>query len=381
MENDPGRRKHLLLVGAGHAHLFSLARIGHFLRSGIDVTVISSAPLRYFGTGPDVLGDSDGMKELTVDVRALVESGGGRFLEGKVASVHPQEHCVRTESGEEFFFDALSLNIGSEIPAALLGNSQGRVFAVRSISSLLELRRRILAMPPDAQPHLAVAGGGPSGCEAAANAYELVKRHGRSLRITLTTGAAGLLPYFPLKARQLVAAELRRMKVEVAARRPPLVSGDTLVYSDGSTGDADFLVVATGARPSKVLTESGLEVDEEGAVIVDEYLQSLSAKGVFGGGDCVAFQPMELERSAAHALRQGPVLFANLSACLSEGRMRPFIPKKEPLTILNLGKTGVLVRKPFVAGGRFPLLLKRWIDRRIVREFRSPSAEKGRGAR
>ena len=376
MTNDPGRRKRLLLVGAGHAHLFSFARIERFLRGGIDVTVISSAPLRFFGTGPEVLGDSDGMKELTVDVRALVERGGGRFLEGRVASVHPQEHCVRTESGEELFFDALSLNIGSEIPSALLGGSPGRVFAVRSISSLLELRRRILALPPGAKPHLAVAGGGPSGCEAAANVYELSRRHGRSLRITLTTGAAGLLPYFPLKARQLVAAELQTIGVEVSERRTTLVSGDTLVYSDGSTGDADFLVVATGARPSKVLTESGLEVDDEGAVIVDEYLQSLSAKGVFGGGDCVAFQPMELERSASHALRQGRVLFANLLAYLSGEPMRPFIPKKEPLTILNLGRTGLLVRKPFVARGRFALLLKRWIDRRIVKEFQSPSEEK-----
>jgi NADH dehydrogenase FAD-containing subunit len=184
------------------------------------------------------------------------------------------------------------------------------------------------------------------------------------------------LPYFPLKARRLVAAELQKIGVEVSERRTTLVSGDTLVYSDGSTGDADFLVVATGARPSNVLTESGLEVDDEGAVIVDEYLQSLSAKGVFGGGDCVAFQPMELERSASHALRQGRVLFANLLAYLSGEPMRPFIPKKEPLTILNLGRTGLLVRKPFVARGRFALLLKRWIDRRIVKEFQSPSEEK-----
>ena len=111
MTNDPGRRKRLLLVGAGHAHLFSFARIERFLRGGIDVTVISSAPLRFFGTGPEVLGDSDGMKELTVDVRALVERGRHFLEEGRFRT--SRRNTVQTESGENFF-DAPSLNIGSE---------------------------------------------------------------------------------------------------------------------------------------------------------------------------------------------------------------------------------------------------------------------------
>lgn len=372
-------KKRLLFVGAGHAHLFSLARLDRFLRRGIDVTVVSPSPLWYSGVGPGLLGGSYEAADASVDVRSLVESKGGRFLEGKVAFIDARERLVRTEDGTERAYDALSLNIGSEVFSTLLDGSQDHVFAVKPVSSFLELRRRILALPPGAEGRLAVAGGGPSGCEAAANARELAERHGRTLRVNLAAGAAGLLPYLPLKARQLAAAELQRMEVEVSERRITLVSGDSLVYSDGSTGRADFLLVATGVRPPKLLAESGFEVDENGAMIVDEYLRAVSSDGVFGGGDCISFRGAPLPRVGVYAIRQGPLLFANLLAYLSGSRLRPFLPQREFLSILNLGTTGLLVRKPFVVKGRFSLLLKRWIDRRFLKEFQEHAAEKPPG--
>ena len=112
-------------------------------------------------------------------------------------------------------------------------------------------------------------------------------------------------------------------------------------------------------------------------MIVDEYLQSVSSEGVFGGGDCIAFQPLPLRRAGVYAVRQGPVLFENLTACLSGRPMRLFVPQREFLLILNMGRTGLLVRKPFVMKGRIPLLLKRWIDRRFVRSFQRMVTPKG----
>jgi len=361
--------KSLVFAGAGHAHLFSLARLEHFLRGGAEVTVISPTPLWYSGMGPGMLGGCYEAGEASVDVRTLVERRGGRFLEGKIAAVRPKERYVLTEDGEEIPYDALSLNVGSEVTSPLLDGAPDWVFAVKPVSSYLDLRGRMLALPSGAEPHIVVAGGGPSGCETAANARELCLRHRRGGRITLSIGEAGLLPNFPPSARRLAESEFEKMGIEVTERRIVGRSGHTLSYSDGSTGTADFLAVATGVRPPRILAESGLEVDGEGAMVVDEHLQSVSSEGVFGGGDCIAFQPLPLRRAGVYAVRQGPVLFENLSAYLSKNRMQRFVPQREFLIILNLGRAGLLVRKPFVMKGRFAFLLKRWIDRRFVRGF------------
>jgi len=377
MEKKLSSGKRLVFAGAGHAHLFSLARLEHFLRGGAEVTVISPTPLWYSGMGPGMLGGCYEAGEGSVDVRALVERRGGRFLEGKIAAVRPKERSVLTEDGNEIPYDALSLNVGSEVSSPLLDGAPDWIFAVKPVSSYLELRRRMLALPPGAEPHIVVAGGGPSGCETAANVRELCRRHRRGGRITLSVGEAGLLPHFSPSARRLAESEFEKMGIEVTERRIVGRSGHTLCYSDGSTGTADFLAVATGVRPPRILAESGLAVDGEGAMIVDEYLQSVSSEGVFGGGDCIAFKPFPLRRAGVYAVRQGPVLFENLTACLSERPMRPFIPQREFLLILNLGRTGLLFRKPFVMKGRIPLLLKRWIDRRFVRSFQLKIPPKG----
>jgi hypothetical protein len=59
--NDPtGNRekmgKHLVIVGAGHAHLTVLKNLKKFKEAGHRVTVVSSSPMHYYsGMGPGML--------------------------------------------------------------------------------------------------------------------------------------------------------------------------------------------------------------------------------------------------------------------------------------------------------------------------------------
>lgn len=61
------------------------------------------------------------------------------------------------------------------------------------------------------------------------------------------------------------------------------VDGNKVTLSDGSTVEADFLVLGVGVRPSlELATKAGLTIDH--GVLVNEYLES-SVPGVFAAGD------------------------------------------------------------------------------------------------
>ncbi|NLE82075.1 MAG: mycothione reductase [Rhodococcus sp.] len=73
--------------------------------------------------------------------------------------------------------------------------------------------------------------------------------------------------------------------------------------SDGTSIDAEALLVATGRRPNGDLLdvgEAGVELDENGSIVVDEY-QRTTAEGVFALGDVSS--PYQLKHVANHEAR------------------------------------------------------------------------------
>jgi NADH dehydrogenase FAD-containing subunit len=280
---------------------------------------------------------------------------------------------VVTGRGDRIPYDALSLNIGSEVGRLPGAGGEDRQFAVKPVSRLLELRDAILRFDPGRLLHIAVAGGGPAGCEAAANALALCRRQGRKASIRLFTADSRLLQEMPQEAGKRMARWFLGNGIGVeTGRRVSEFDGDAVGFEDGLREPADCIVLATGVSPPGLLKRSDLATDGDGALRVDGNLQSVSHPGVFGAGDCIHFDPMALDCVGVHAVRQAPVLFDNLRASLLGGPMRLFRPQEKYLLILNLGDgTGLLSRGEFVASGRAAFRLKDWLDRRFMRQFQS----------
>lgn len=72
------------------------------------------------------------------------------------------------------------------------------------------------------------------------------------------------------------------------------------------------------------------------------------------------------------AVRQEPFLFNNLLALMTCRPLSVFRQQKKSLLILNLGlESGLLARGRFSASGRNPVLIMNWLDRIVIREYRS----------
>jgi NADH dehydrogenase FAD-containing subunit len=140
--------------------------------------------------------------------------------------------------------------------------------------------------------------------------------------------------------------------------------------NDGRTLSYDLAFIAAGVVPSPIFADSGLPVGEDGGLLVNDQLQSIAHSELFGGGDCISLQGHPLAKVGVYAVRQNPILHANLMAALEERPLVSFKPQPSYLLILNLGNhRGILCKGRWAWEGRLPFLFKDWIDRRFMKTF------------
>lgn len=364
--------KHLVLIGAGHAHLTCLKQLRKFTSRGHRVTVIGPDVHHYYsGMGPGMLGETYRPREIRFNSQRMAERGGAHFLQGRVVQVRPEARKLVLASGEEMPYDVVSFNVGSGIPKDKVAiRDDAQVFTVKPIEQLLKAQQAIKARLAEQTLEILVAGGGPAGVEITGNLWRLAAQNRGTVNLTLVAGRR-LMSAFPDKVRRLALASFqgRGIRVLEGAHLQEIQAGRAGL-SDGQVLPFDFLFLALGVRPPGLFQDSGLPTGPDGGLLVNEFLQSVAYPELFGGGDCISFQPQPLDKVGVYAVRQNPVLLANLLAALEGRALTPFKPQKSYLLIFNMGDgRGIFRRKGLVFDGRLAFVLKDFIDRRFMRSF------------
>lgn len=366
--------KHVVLVGAGNAHLVFLKRWRMSPWPGVAVTLVSEfAEIPYSAMVPGHIAGDYRWDEITLDLVRFCRSANARFVAARVTGVDAASSRIEFADRPAMSFDVLSLGLGS-LPAATPGWTGGEwSFSMRPLGGFtrqLELLETSLAQSP--RPfHLAIVGGGASGCELAlAIQRRLLKSPG--FRLTLLQANRRLLPSFSDRAARLMGDRLRAAGIDVRLEAC-VVSGEPgrLRLSSSEELACDGVLWATPAAPPELLRTSGLSVDEFGFLQVVETLQSRSHPAVFGTGDCVTFLPQpQLPRNGVHAVRQGRVLFDNVREFLHERPLAPFRPQRNCLCLMNTSDgEAILSYGSFATKGRLVRGLKERIDRAWLDSF------------
>ena len=131
-----------------------------------------------------------------------------------------------------------------------------------------------------------------------------------------------------------------------------------------------FLV--TGVKPRPLFGPSDLPVGPRTArLLVNKYLQCADYPDVFGGGDCIFFEPHPLDKVGVYAVRQNPVLLHNLKARLAGKDLQAFNPGGAYLLIYNLGGgVGILHKWGLVTQGKLAFAFKDYLDRKFMTRFK-----------
>jgi NADH dehydrogenase FAD-containing subunit len=206
---------------------------------------------------------------------------GVNFVPGYVTSLDPDAGRA-TVSGPDgirtISFDRVVLATGSTtelapIPGGEHAHGLGDIDAARALRPVIAAQREGSAVT--------VVGGGLTGLETVAELAESRP----DLRVRLVTpGEVG--GWFSDRGGEYVRETLSRLGVEtVGGVRAHSLEPGRLLLDDGAEVPSDLTIWCGGFAAPPLARESGIAVDEQGAVLTDATLRSISHPSVLAVGD------------------------------------------------------------------------------------------------
>lgn len=384
---DAGHR-HIVLVGAGHAHLHLLRHAKRLAPAR--VTLIDPGGFWYSGLASAMLAGQASPSQDRIDPAEVCRRQGIRLIRAKLVAIDHQARRVHLSDATSLRYDRLSLNLGSASRALAAATPGPTCWPVKPIPGLLILRRTLTQeLTHKPRLRIAVIGQGATGIEVACAIRSLGRRLGvapERLAITVVGRAEAPLADAPAKAQRWLSARLdERHIAQVNATDvvATTATGITLKAHQAPAGVSpthlacDHVVMAGGLGPTALSRTLGLRVIEGRGIAVAHTLQCADQTNIFAAGDCAALLDQPLPRLGVHGVRQGPVLLDNLIASLQGAPLTRYHPPKRVLSILNLGDgDGLLLYGRWWLGGHLASRVKSWLDRRFLDGLRriTPSA-------
>jgi pyridine nucleotide-disulfide oxidoreductase family protein len=363
-------RRHLVLLGAGHAHLAVLQAFARHPVEGVDLTLVTpDRSTVYSGMIPGWLAGNYTLDQCRIPVEHLAERSGARLRLQRAVSWDANERSLVISDGTLLTYDMISLDIGSESTWSALPSGPCQWYPVRPIARFAEHWAAYDATPTARSAAVVVVGGGAAGIELALSIRARRLRRGDTGGVTLVTRPAAVLQGHGRDAAGAARHALREAGVWVVkgtAKPAP----DGVLLEEGGFIRADAVLLATGARSPQWIRPAGVALSADGFIQVRATHQSTSHADVFAAGDICARDDEGWARSGVHAVHAGPVLAENLQRVLRGQPMAEYRPRRHPLALLASGSEDAIVSWGWlVARGRWAWRWKRWIDERFVRRY------------
>jgi NADH dehydrogenase FAD-containing subunit len=282
--------EHIVVIGAGYAGL-AAAKLAARWTDG-RVTLVNERDRFVERVRLHQLAAGQRLRDLPL--RDLLAGTRVELVVDRVTGIDAEARKVRLAEGA-LDYDRLVYALGSRTDPGVPGAAE-HAYSVSTAEDAEELAGALRTARV-----VAVAGGGLTGIEAAAELAEARP----DLTVLLVTGGelgAGL----SVKGRRHVRRAFERLGVLVRDHATVTeVRADGLVLGGGEHVAADAVVWTAGFRVPELAREAGFEVDAHGRLVVDQALASVSHPEVVGVGDAAAIRRpdgLELRMACATGL-------------------------------------------------------------------------------
>ena len=344
-------RPRILIVGGGYLGLVTAQNLLKNLGRGeATVTVVDPNPyMTYAPFLPEVAGGSIEARHAIVPLRRNLK--GAEVVIGSVRNINHAEKFVTIEpEGDEAFeldYDYIVLAAGAVARALPIPGLADEAIGLKRIEEAVALRDHVLnsldeaaLMEDDEERRKALTfvfvGGGFAGIEALAELEDMVRAGVREretltdadVRFVLVEAMPRVMPEVGEAQARWVVDHLRSRGIDVYLETFLEDCTDKVCkLSNGEQFTADTIVWNAGVKANPVLVDSDLPLDDRGRVTVRADLRVEDENGVVEGawaaGDNAAVPDLTGDGpggfcvpNAQHAVRQAPVLAANLLASL-----------------------------------------------------------------
>ena len=370
--------KRLLLIGGGHSHVEVVRRFGRAPEPGVEVMLVS--PGRYAGYSgmlPGLIAGHYAFDDAHIDLPRLTGASHCRFVPGTVNGLNPDARLAFCNNGQTLEFDIASIDIGSRPGTLDVPGACAHALGVKPLERFLArsqwaLDRASAAHLPRGY-RLVMVGAGAARAETLLSMQHRMARTGAEARFALVSATAQILPGHRGRVRRIFTRLLRERGIESYCGRAVVeVTARSVVLAGGERVAADLVVWAVTASAPFWPGACGLAVDAGGFIRVDASLQSVNRAGVFAAGDIAAIEPSPAPKSGVYAVRQGPLLAANLRRTLRGEPLAAFAPQRAALALVSTGNRNAAASRGWPAAeGAWAWHGKDWIDRRFMRRYRS----------
>lgn len=368
---------HLVLLGAGHAHVHVLHSLAQNRPADLRITVVAPYPRQlYSAMVPGFVAGHYALDECVIPLEGLLARCGARYIQSRDVAIDAGAKTLKLASGETVAYDWLSLNTGpvmdrERIEAQMPGARKHALF-LRPLEAFGQLWPRVADMARQQPIHLAVIGAGAAGLELAMAAAHAL--HGPSnapgSRVTLVTGGPHPAANYASGVQHRVAQALQRLRIEVLPDACVGVGAGEILLASGERLVCDAPLLAVGAQAPAWLVGSGLSLDETGFVAVNRFQQSTSHPAVFAAGDVASRVDAPHARSGVYAVRAGPPLLFNLRAAMQNQALKPYFPPKRTLNLIACGARHAIAAWGGVSvEGAWVWRWKDRIDRQLVANY------------
>lgn len=371
----------LVLVGGGHSQIAVLRMFGMDPPPNCHLTVVARDVLApYSGMLPGYIAGHYTYQQCHIDVRPLAKMAGARLCQSEVDGVDLEKRLLRCPDRPAVPFDLLSINIGSRPAMAEIPGAKEHSLPAKPVDEFIVGWERIVQRVMDASNpfQIVIAGGGAGGVELALTMHHQLMallqedgRNSRDVEFTIVTAGPDVMPSHNVSVRRRMRRILNERAIQLHTREPVVeVRADAVVCESGLEVRYDALIWTTQASAQPWIRESGLATDDEGFLLVDETLRSVSHPFVFATGDIASMQKTPRPKSGVYAVRQGPYLTENLRHTLAGEPLVPFDPQAKFLSLISTGeKNAIASRGAWSMEGHWLWLLKDYIDRKFMRKY------------
>lgn len=313
--------RRLLLVGAGPAHLRVLAAFARHPLPNAELALLTpDAQAVPPALLPDFVAARQGAHTCRVDTAALANAAGAIWVRAHVERFDAASRQVTLSDGRVFDADLVSIDEPGAVDRDALPGARDLALSLQPAASFVVLFGALLALAEERPLDLVVIGGGVPPLELALALSERLGGWGgrgsppERARIAWVAGADGLLPGWPTAARRAAALALARARIAVFHEPCQALRAGVAVLASGARLACDAALLATPPQPPAWLRDSGLELDDAGALVVTDRLHTAAHPAVFGPGPAAGAAAVQLASQLRRAVAAAPLRPAALHA-------------------------------------------------------------------